>query len=53
MLHALEKFNKKEVPKEIRMRTPKVQMKTKAVIALSQSLVHMLYFLWKSSLSKE
>ena len=40
MFHALEKFNKKEALKELRMRkaTTKVQMKPIAVIALSQSL---------------
>ena len=55
MFHALEKFNKKEALKELRMRkaTPKVQMKPIAVIALSQSLVYMLYFFWKYPLSKE
>ena len=55
MFHALEKFNKKEALKELRMRkaTTKVQMKPIAVIALSQSLVYMLYFFWKYSLSKQ
>ena len=55
MFHALEKFNKKEAVKELRMRkaTPKVQMKPIAVIVLSHSLVYMLYFFWKYSLSKE
>ena len=55
MFHALEKFNKKEALKELRMRkaTPNVQMKPIAVIDLSQSLVYMQYFFWKYSLSKE
>ena len=39
-------LRRKKLLKEIRMRkaTPKVQMKPIAVIALSQSLVYMLYF---------
>ena len=55
MFHALEKVNKKEALKELRMRkaTPKVQVKPIAVIALSQSLVYTLYFFWKYSLPKE
>ena len=55
MFHALEKVNKKEALKELRMRkaTPKVQVKPIAVIALSQSLVYTLYFFWKYSFPKE
>ena len=49
MFHALQKFNKKEALKELRMRkaTTKVQMKPIAVIALSQSLVYVLLVLLK------